>query len=447
MPQVRTALRKIDEGKKNVVRFRHPLKLHPKTGRPCSVRFDLGDDANWRKNLEALNEIFLNEANWRTLPPGTPDLIRRQWMPKDNTVAAIGHGVRKGGKDQRVDHKRMTIILAENEGLRRRLDAANAQIEKLTTELEHYRGKPRATAFLSLEAARKKFMAEYTGKDSEATANIGYSLSRFVAKFGENTAVRKMEGNEAEITAWLNGLRSKNNPEKYISGSRRNNIRLYVLKMLALAGAVIDRKKIPVATKKEIKRTRGAIKYLPRDQAEKVAEKLQSPWKEMFQIQVSIGLRPDELLTLHRSNFNPDCSKLVLSPLGALTLKTGSRPIPIPKSIRPVIEWRLRTGGDVLFTEPKTGKPWRSARHFNRRFGHWLQKAADDSGLKVDMDCRIGRRTCASLLLQDNVSAEKIAALLGNTPGMILSHYGDPDVEKLGDKMDANVVGLSTKSA
>ena len=35
------------------------------------------------------------------------------------------------------------------------------------------------------------------------------------------------------------------------------------------------------------------------------------------------------------------------------------------------------------------------------------------------------------MLIQDNVSAEKIAKLLGNTPGMILEHYGDPDVKKI----------------
>jgi integrase len=442
MPRPRQAIRKLDEGNKNVARFKHPLLTR-------AVRFDLGDDAAWRKNLEILNEIFMDDSKWRTLPATTPDLIRRQWLGRENTVTVRGMTVRKGSKTLNVDKKLVVRLQIENDALRRKLDEALDRIEAQAKEIEHWRGKKlHKGPSLTLQQAQEKFLADYTGRDADATKSITYDLAKFVKKFGPNTPVRKMEGQEGEITAWIRGLKNKNvaksAPARPLSGSRRNTIRLYVLKMLTAAGAVVERKAVERAGKKEIRRGRGAIRWLTREQAELVAAQLKSPWREMFLIQVAIGLRPDELLTLHRKNFNADHSKLTLEPLEHLTLKTGGRTIPIPASIRPIVEWRLRVG-DILFPDLKNKdgevKPWRNPKNFNARFKFRLVKAATAAGITTPMDTRIGRRTCASLLLQDNVSAEKIAALLGNTPGMILEHYGDPDVDKLGPTLEKNVVG------
>ena len=138
---------------------------------------------------------------------------------------------------------------------------------------------------------------------------------------------------------------------------------------------------------------------------------------------------------------------------GAETLKTGSRTIPIPEDLRPIIELRARSG-DFIFPEPKGksrakpraqkvvtrkrpytpaegGLPWRDPKMFNRRFKKSLAKAAIDAKVNMAMDSRIGRRTCASLLLQANISANKIAALLGNSAEQILDSYGDPDIKNL----------------
>lgn len=60
------------------------------------------------------------------------------------------------------------------------------------------------------------------------------------------------------------------------------------------------------------------------------------------------------------------------------------------------------------------------------------------------MDSRIGHRTCASLLLQANVSAEKIAALLGKSPEQILDAYGDPKVKNM--SLDATAINKSVKT-
>jgi hypothetical protein len=92
-----------------------------------------------------------------------------------------------------------------------------------------------------------------------------------------------------------------------------------------------------------------------------------------------------------------------------------------------------------MFPDPKTGKPWSNPVVFCRKFVRQLSKAAHAAAITTPMDARIGRRTCASLLVQDNVSAEKIAALLGNNPAVVLEHYGDPDVDKL--DLQRNVVG------
>jgi hypothetical protein len=43
----------------------------------------------------------------------------------------------------------------------------------------------------------------------------------------------------------------------------------------------------------------------------------------------------------------------------------------------------------------------------------------------------VGRRCCASWLLQDNIGADRIAALLGNTAQQVIDAYGDPDTSKL----------------
>ena len=260
--------------------------------------------------------------------------------------------------------------------------------------------------------------------------------------YGEKTTVDQMEGREPEINAYISTMVNKKG--HVLSGSRRNQIRQYILRMLTQGGANLDRKKIKRAKKSELRLSRGGIKWLSAVDAAKVARNLKTPYREMFQIQVAIGLRPDELLTLHKNNFENDFTGLTLAPLDHLTLKTGSRFIPIPSSIRALLKLRVETHKEVLFPNPKTGKTWKTSFSFNKKYREALRQAANTARLTTPMDCRTGRRTCASLLMQQNVSADKIAKLLGNTAAMILEHYGDPDVKSL--DLERNSVGMKAVS-
>jgi integrase len=331
-------------------------------------------------------------------------------------------------------------VIAERDAYKLKVDELLGVIQGLRKEIEHWRGKklhkgPRPT----LKAAYDRWFQSWKGRrDDDHVKNVKYDLDKFVEKFAENECVDTFEGREADIDEWLKNLKVPVEKDKDgkvlrwrpVSASRLRHIRLYVIKMLTESGVSLNRKQIVRVSKEEIRKGRGRIRWLTKSQAELLAKKLTAPWADIFRVQVAIGLRPEECITLQADNFNEDFSKLTLAPLQHLTLKTGSRTIPVPAEIRPLLQLRARSN-TVIFPELDTGKAWASGRNFSRRFNLALVKAAKAASIGTKMDCRIGRRTCASLLLQANVSAEKIAALLGNSPAMILDHYGDPDIEKL----------------
>ena len=51
--------------------------------------------------------------------------------------------------------------------------------------------------------------------------------------------------------------------------------------------------------------------------------------------------------------------------------------------------------------------------------------------MPMAMDARVGRRTCASLLLQSGVSIAQVAELLGNSPEQVITSYGDPSIKTM----------------
>jgi len=431
MGRPRQAITPILEGKLWVARVRHPVLNR-------IVRFSLGDGNQMQANLDALNEIFLNEFNWFSPPKKTPEFILKQWQPE--VVKLKGQNVSKGSKKVSGSAVELARVIAERDAFKLKVDELLAVISGLQKEVEHWRGKklqkgPRPT----LKAAYERWFEAWKGRrDGDHVKNVQYDLDKFVEKFGENESIDSLEGKEPEIDSWLKNLKVPVEKDangnvinwRPVSASRLRHIRLYVIKMLSESGVVLNRKQIVRVSKEEIRKGRGRIRWLTKEHAELLAKKLSAPWADIFRVQVAIGLRPEECITLHVDNFNESFSKLTLAPLDHLTLKTGSRTIPVPSEIRPLLQLRARTN-NIIFPEPETSKAWRSARNFSRRFNHALVTAAASAGIKTKMDCRIGRRTCASLLLQANVSAEKIAALLGNSPGMILDHYGDPDIEKM----------------
>jgi integrase len=436
MGRLRQAITPILEGKLWVARVRHPVLNR-------IVRFSLGDGNQMQVNLDALNEIFLNEQNWFNPPKTTPEFIFKQWRPE--VVKLKGQDVSKGKTKISGGAVELARVIAERDAYKLKVDELLGVISGLKKEIEHWRGKklhkgPRPT----LQNAYVRWFDAWKGRrDSDHVKNVQYDLDKFVEKFGPNESIDSLEGREAEIDAWLKNLKvpiEKDDHGKMvkwrpISASRLRHIRMYVIKMLTESGVILNRKQIVRVSKAEIRKGRGRIRWLTRAQAETLAKKLTAPWSDIFRIQVAIGLRPEECITLQADNFNEDFSKLTLAPLQNLTLKTGSRTIPVPTEIRALLQLRARSN-NVLFPEPETGEAWQSARNFSRRFNYALVRATEAAGIRTKMDCRIGRRTCASLLLQANISAEKIAALLGNSPGMILDHYGDPDIEKLGSTLN-----------
>jgi integrase len=436
-----------------------------------TVCFSFGDDSEVQDSLRDLNTVLMDPAKWRDPPATISARIRRAWLGPMGSIRLRGNEVYASGKKVK-EGAGTARVLAENSALKMRVEELMQIVDTQNRELEKLRGKKygKGVSLTLKQACDSWFQRWKARKDPDNAASVEYNLAKFVKHFGETIKIDSLEGKEAEIDEWLQNLKTKDRTlsdgtvirGKPIGASHLMQIRVYVLKMLSECNCIIDRKKISRVKRKDLKKSRGAIKWLTLSEAQKVSSKLSAPFADAFKIQVAIGLRPDELLTLHRDNFNESFTKLTLAPLGNLTLKTGPRIIPIPEDLRPLLKWRTQQC-DVLFPEPKGhvskrkrkrdatvpprfrgpaegGKPWRDSKMFNWRYRQALRAAAKAAGVKCAMDTRIGRRTCASMLLQDNISAEKIAALLGNTPAMILEHYGDPDIAKL--DLSKNVLKL-----
>jgi len=420
--------------------------------RKKTVCFSLGLAAEAPGNIEKLNAVYM-DVTLHLNPPQDklPARLWEQWVGPDNVLSLHGSGkTMQGGKVNTDTPEEVAIVRAEKDGLHRQIEALLKKVERQGLELEALRGaKYRKGTFPTLGEAKSAFMAAYTGRDRSHTYNVSWDLDRFVAKFGAHVKADELEGREDEISSWLRSLKVG---EKYIGPSRRMFIRTYAIALLKFAGAMIDKSKVERPSKKDIKTARGPIRWLSKDQAEKVLKHLPAYFADAFNLQVAVGLRPSEILTLKRSDFTDDFTELTLSPLGELSLKTGSRTLPIPEALRPMLALRARVC-DIIFPEPvgkvvrkarakknatrsrmgqaEGGRPWRDPKAFDRRFFKALKAAALKAKINILVDSRIGRRTCASLLLQGNVSADKIAALLGNSAAMILSHYGSPDTRNL----------------
>lgn len=396
-------------GKYWATTFFHPLRLE-------TVRIRLGKDpAAAQTKLDFLNQIFKTEANWQNPPDTIPADIRDLWRGGksigDESGSAELQALRAGSQS---DHWRSEC---------QRLEAEN---KKLLRELEKYRGKTREGPCPSLQTALDAWIMRYAGRDADWTTIVHNDLKRFVAHFGPDLECDDLAGRERDIGDWLRGLQVSWGKRKgeSLSAGRRDQMRKIIARFLKDSGVAIDREALPTVSKKEVRNGRGAIRWLERHQAEAVAKALPLPWRDYFLVHVALGVRPDELLTLHRSNFHgDDFERVTLAPLGALTLKQGSRTIQVPESVRPILVRRFSRANEVLFAEPETGKPWRDPKRFNRFYHKALDKAGAAAGVAMKMDCRIPRRTCASLLLRGGVRIEHVAATLGDDPKTIREHY------------------------
>lgn len=443
MPKPRTPITHSYEGKRFVCRFRHPL--HPKK-KVCWVALGL-DRGSADQNLADLNKVFMHPEHWRNLPEKTPEFVKTAWLNPLGGVTVSSKGVSVDG--ERVsDNAANAGIIAGLESLVKILEGQLAQerakSHKLNKMLERLMGrKVRQGACPTLQEALESWIEKYSklNRDPQHKKIVEWDLKRFVAEFKPSTLVDDIEGQEKAIDHWLGTLQTKPIeardgkpaiPAKHISAGRRAQIRRHVLKFLHDSGAMLDRQAVTTVKKKEISHDRGAIRKLTMPEAKRVLAKLKGDWRDMFRVQLSIGLRPSELVTLKRADFSDKFNTLVLSPLEHLTLKTGSREISLKNlpALKKIIKRRLKAG-DIVFPNGG-GKPWASIEYFFREYNTALDDAAKAAGIDTKMDGRIGRRTLATHLLNKKWTAEQVGKLLGDDPKTILLHYGDvasPDVE------------------
>lgn len=381
--------------------FSHPVRQR-------TVRVNLGPPEHARANLEALNAIFLNSRYWAD-PPAEPAAMRAAWLGE-----ASGDVDADAGIDGALESARA-------EALGRELAAARAENKRLLRELEHWRGRSlREVAPVTLYAAAENWCSRFVGRDPDYTRDACGVVRRFAQVFGAEEQIETLARRERDIAQWLAGLR--------VGSSRRGQIRTVVLAFLEDAGLQIDRQAIKRPSQSQVRADRGVLRWLTRAEAKRVARELKPYWADVFRVQVGLGLRPDEIVTLHASNF--EAGIVTLAPLGKLTLKRGPRSITMPAAVRRIVRRRLRHC-PIVFPQPvcyggrmrEGRRPWHRVRYYNDRYRAALQAAGKAAGIPWKLDCRTGRRTCGSILLRSGMSLERVAAILGDTPGMVAEHY------------------------
>jgi len=451
----------VERGKHWVISFRHPLRDNQ------VVRFKLGPvQSEAQRKVRELNKVFPYPERWHN-PPGDMDPnVREMWLGNRAGVSTEDKSVKRDGKPRKVTKGALAAALTRAEGFERMANHWHQQYLALKKKYERELGKRhREGPAVELQKAFTVWTENYKGRDADHTETVKSSLRMFVRKFGETMPLDEFDHNEQKIKDWLWSLKRKRvifcEGKKEvvhvpISPSRRNQIRMQVLRFLADNGVALDRKLIPAAGVKAVRAHRGAVRWLQDDQARALARALEwsvplsynkytskrfreAPadplyWADLFRVQVGLGLRPSELITLKRGDFQSEHGRrtLTLSALGTLTLKTGSRKIPVSDSVWKIVERRLKDEKvQVLFPDPRTGKPWKTEESFSKAFRLQIKHAldrvnAEPGGVRITfkVDARIGRRTFASRLINQGVTVEDIAEMMGDDPETVREHYG-----------------------
>jgi integrase len=423
MPAPRKPLTLELEGNFYVVRFRHPTSQ--KVVRWKMGKYPLETEAA-ESRFRALNRVFLNEAEW--LEPNLPHDLKEMWKGAKAGVRFVGKEKQLQVDGQPVESTVINTgkLYAIIENLTTDLAAARAEASKFRRLYEGSIGrKSREGASPTLQQALDNWTANYVGRDPDHTRIVTNDLKRFVAHFKPDTEIDSLDGKERDVDTWLRGLKIQDGIRKgqSLSAGRRFQIRTHVLAFMRDSGTPLKAEAIHRPSKDDVRADRGEIRWLEKGQAQKLAAELPAPWCDYFRVQVGTGLRPDELITLKRSDFTKDFSRLTLSEYGALTLKQGPRTIMVPVPVREIIKRRLDGDNNTVFPDTTTDAPWVNPKTYNRFYLKALRKAASDAGIKVKVDCRTGRRTCGSLLLRAKQSIEQVAAILGDRVETVREHY------------------------
>jgi len=403
----------------HVVRFEHPL-------RKKTVRFPLGESARDAATaLEWLNRVFMDPTHWHNAPANMPRALWKEWSGPSAVSTTDAAAKDAEGQGLPVDGDAVAALRLLLDDANREILRLQEELRRMEREAEHWKGAkirtgPCPTLAEAFAAWKKTALA---GKSERHRANVFGDVGRFVRQFGESVQVDDLRGAEARINAWLHSMPGRKGGG--LAPSRRQQMRIAILKFLLDSGLRLDRKALPSAKAAEIRKARGAIHWLTKPEAEKLAKKLPQPYADAFRVQVGTGLRAEELLTLHRSNFSEHDGGhvLTLAPLGVLRLKNGPRTIkPLPDSVWRIVARRLKAG-DVVFPNPRTKGAETDARNWDQRYARALHAARVEAKIATPVDCRTGRRTCASLLLRAKEPIENVAALLGDRVDMVREHY------------------------
>lgn len=337
--------------------------------------------------------------------------------------------------------KTVSHLKSERDGWRDRAQISEGQLAKMNVRILRTKSAQTVSLKEAMEAWLEKLWSQ--GNDEDYSQDQEWNVRRFVEAFGEKTKLSDVAGREADLDHWLASLkrggrkRKKKDPignpdgseaaplpesSKNIGAGRRAEIRRCILKFLSDAGLEVDRKKIKRPGRKDVRNDRGAIRWLDETQAQKLIDALEDRWRDYYRVQLGLGLRPDELITIHRNNFTGDFERITLAKLEHLTLKEGSRTINVPEKIRPILR-RLLKDRKIAFTNDD-GNIWPAAKMFNREYLQALRRAACKAGILTKVDCRIARRTCATRLLATGMSVKTVADILGTSSEMIVLHYG-----------------------
>lgn len=141
-----------------------------------------------------------------------------------------------------------------------------------------------------------------------------------------------------------------------------------------------------------------------------------------------LGFRPNEMLTLKKTAYDPDHTTLT----GGFKTEAGrDRIVPVSPKIRPIIDAQLRTPGDYLF--PDADGQLMTDDHFRKYCFNPLMAALGIDG-KVPYSCR---HTFANLLKNVPGSDTDKAALIGHADASMTKYYQSPDYKSLSAIIDA----------
>jgi len=299
-----------------------------------------------------------------------------------------------------------------------------------------------------MAAAVDAFAAHLRRRLTAKNATYHVNLARdFAAGLPED--VRKpVHVTPAHVGAWLD--RAPVHPDKPATSRARRRVRIGRFLNWAAKqwGFTSPMKHVEGATRGQVARERGEIHWHDLEEIDAALAELPSLyWRALVSTLAFAGLRLAELCWLRRADLEPRdgggmqirVTNVTLGKSDRHAVKTGQeRRVPVhAKRLQPIIEEYLAAGlaGDtLLFPIPagvrrrprKRGHPerWNPDKIAGYLTGIRRKGSKPRAGLlPAGMSAASLRRTFGSLLLRSGRSEAEVAAVMGNTPGVVRAHY------------------------